>query len=675
MSVDDYREALPPATPLRGGEYALEDELGRGGFAITYAALDTELGRQAALKEFFPPGCGRDGLRVTVPAPLQEEFARARDAFAQEARALARFSHPHIVGVYATWSENETAYLALERIRGETLLARLERVGALPQTEVLAIAHQIGDALQVVHEAGLLHRDVTPGNIMLEPGDDALHTGRAVLLDFGLALESEAGVNTRALTRARAVGTPGYAAPEQWGRRPKTPAIDVYALAATLYHALSGTAPPPASDRAAGEELEPLAEFDPALAPWDDALTRGMALSVVHRLASVSDLLARLPHLDALRDGTITPDAFAPVVSVPPHLLDANAYTVPQTPIAYAPTAYVAHPGYESPRWAGALVGVAGRARDVAWSPDGQRVAVASDSRLLWVWSPNLSRFERRARARTIAAHTDWLRSVAWSPDGRYLVSGGADKTLRLWSSEFEYAPDTLEMGCEVSSLEWQVRPNTLFDPARGLTLGVGGSDGRTRLLRLANNELSREPIMLPGGSTPRYHGDAIWIRGIGWAEDGARLWSSGDDGMLRAWESGTGVGQGTATQGTLPMQTAAEFMAHPGGVRALAVSANGNQLATVGGYDALVKIWDSEGRLQRTLSGARGPLLAVTWIAPDVVAAGGRDRAVRLWDTQTGAQLAILPEHPAEVCCLAFSPVAPYLCAGSEREVWVWRL
>jgi len=250
--------ALASGTKLARGAFVLGDLLGAGGFGLTYRATETMLSRTVAIKEFFPFGSTRQEGVVRPPAGVNdEEWRTDLEAFRQEALALARFNHPAIVRAYAVWAENGTAYFAMEFLRGQSLQKRLDGGQPLPLGEALEIIESIGAALERVHEAGFLHRDIKPDNILL-------CEGRAVLIDFGTA-RAFAGDATTPMTQLL---TPGYAPLEQYGRRARFgPFTDVYALAATLYHALSGHAPPPATDRANGISLRPLDQTNPLVSP------------------------------------------------------------------------------------------------------------------------------------------------------------------------------------------------------------------------------------------------------------------------------------------------------------------------------------------------------------------------------------------------------------------------
>lgn len=193
------------------GRYLLEKQLGGGRLSAVFAARDPQ-GRAVALK------------RLTNPdAALVANFRR-------EVELLRRVSHPNIVPVLDAHVESEPHYYVMPLLEGESLEARVKREGALPLAEVGQIMAQVASALEVLHTLGIVHRDVTPANVMV------LKDGRAVLIDFSLA----AVIGTRGQA---GVGTPLYCAPEQWLGDVPAPSADVYALGGVAYYALSGRAP------------------------------------------------------------------------------------------------------------------------------------------------------------------------------------------------------------------------------------------------------------------------------------------------------------------------------------------------------------------------------------------------------------------------------------------------
>jgi serine/threonine protein kinase len=276
-----------PGTKLQGGAFSLGKILGQGGFGITYLGSDVRLRRAVAIKEFFPQGCSRCNGTVRAGGGLTvADFQSAKVRFLQEAQILAQFQHAGIVQVYASFEENNTAYMVMDFLKGKTLLKLLEQSGPIPEREAISYIARVGEALEVVHRANLLHRDVKPENIIVT--DD----GRVVLLDFGTAREF-AGGKTRQMT---AMLTVGYAPLEQYTGNARFGAFtDVYALGGTLYHLLTGTLPVPATDRVAGQALPPPHRLNSEVSQVvSDAVMWALEIKVDKRPQSVREFLQAL---------------------------------------------------------------------------------------------------------------------------------------------------------------------------------------------------------------------------------------------------------------------------------------------------------------------------------------------------------------------------------------------
>lgn len=198
--------------------YRIDGVLGRGSTAVVLRAHDVELDRPLALKLLF--------------ADLDDD-ARAR--FALEARAASRLAHPNVVQVFAAGDYDGRAYLAQELVDGLPLSSILELRGALSPEATADLGLQIAEALAAAEQAGVLHRDIKPGNILID--DD----GRAKLADFGLARILAAP--SRLTSDGTTLGTPHYMSPEQGAGEPLDARSDQYALGATLYHLLAGAPP------------------------------------------------------------------------------------------------------------------------------------------------------------------------------------------------------------------------------------------------------------------------------------------------------------------------------------------------------------------------------------------------------------------------------------------------
>ena len=287
---------LSPGACLATGEYRIEQPLGQGGFGITYRGIDTRLNRAVAVKEFFPEGCWRQGSTVVSAGRWNTDtYSSAKQKFLLEGQTLGQFNHPGIVRVFYYFEENNTAYMVMEYLRGKTLGELLQRQGKLSQNQALKLITKVAKALEILHQAQFLHRDIKPDNIML--ADD----GRVVLIDFGAARDFTTNCTARYTTTL----TPGYAPLEQYGRALKNGAFtDIYALGSTLYHLLTGQAPVSAIERAAGVELKTVKEIAPQISSHvSEAIALAMVMDVKERLQSVREFLELL-HLDSDKLGS-----------------------------------------------------------------------------------------------------------------------------------------------------------------------------------------------------------------------------------------------------------------------------------------------------------------------------------------------------------------------------------
>jgi hypothetical protein len=228
-------QQLQPGTYL--GEYRIESMLGQGGFGVTYKAFDTRLEKPVAIKEYLPSDWAIriDAETVGPRSPGdRDDYEWGLARFLDEARALARFEHPHINRVHRHMEAHGTAYLVLEYVEGEPLSALLRRERRLSPERVTRLIEELGTALVEVHRAGYVHRDIKPDNILLR------EDGRAVLVDFGAARQAIGG-RSRNIT---SVLTPGYAPVEQYDTRATDigPWTDIYALGMVAYRGVTGVA-------------------------------------------------------------------------------------------------------------------------------------------------------------------------------------------------------------------------------------------------------------------------------------------------------------------------------------------------------------------------------------------------------------------------------------------------
>ena len=286
---------LPCGTLLRD-RYLVGAALGEGGFGITYIGRDVTLDIRVAIKEYYPNGfTNRNNtvsLVVTAPvtADRKEFFEKGRASFLKEARALGKFSQePGIVNVRDFFEENNTVYIVMEYLNGITLKEHLKQSGPIRYSELLPMMLPLMRSLQKVHGAGLIHRDISPDNIMMV--GDSLK-----LLDFGAARSVSAEGNRSLSVMLK----PGYAPEEQYRSRGRQgPWTDVYALCATVYKCLTGVTPDDATERMYEDTLQPPSALGAAIPPAAEAaLMRGLAVLAKDRLQSVEELIDALLSAD-----------------------------------------------------------------------------------------------------------------------------------------------------------------------------------------------------------------------------------------------------------------------------------------------------------------------------------------------------------------------------------------
>lgn len=288
-SSDAPAYALAPGSTLRGGQYLIGRVLGQGGFGITYIGLDLQLERKVAIKEYFVMNhTTRDGA-VTKTLTWSKQAGAVPDgceAFLKEARKMAKISHvPQVARVLDTFNENATAYIVMEFVEGETLAAHIAHLGR-PMTwaEAEPIFLPAIEAMEQVHAMGVVHRDLSPDNLMLPP------EGGVRILDLGAAKD----LSTNRGASSVVVAKSGFSPLEQYGERGSSdPRTDVYAMCATLYYALTGKVPPMATDRLDEDTLD-LSLLDGVPAPVSRAVAAGLAVRKGDRPASMAALSAIL---------------------------------------------------------------------------------------------------------------------------------------------------------------------------------------------------------------------------------------------------------------------------------------------------------------------------------------------------------------------------------------------
>lgn len=322
---DPLRDQLIAATR---GEYEVLHELGRGGMAAVYLALDLALHRHVAIKVMIP------GL---------ESSAGMADRFLLEARTSAQLSHPNIVPIYAVRTTGELRYFVMKFVAGRSLDQVLAAEGPMAENLVRSILAQVGSALEHAHSRGVVHRDIKPANIMLD------EYGSAIVADFGIAKVSQAGSLTRT---GSTIGTPAYMSPEQCTGQPVTGATDQYALGCVAFELLTGR-PPFVHEEAVPVLLAHVSDAPPPIIPLCHGCPYPLAAAIERMLAKVpadrwptiAEAIESTDAMIPLADPTVRARlkqlaAAADMPSVPP---------LPSVPISPLPRPTVA-PAASSPR-------------------------------------------------------------------------------------------------------------------------------------------------------------------------------------------------------------------------------------------------------------------------------------------------------------------------------------
>ena len=708
----------PPPGPSGGGKrlgrFELLAKLGQGACGSVWRAYDPALNRVVALK---------------VPHPGAVGSAEAVERFRREARTAAALRHPGIVTVHDVAAIDGTPVLVQDFLDGESLRDRLA-AGRVPPAEAAGIAAGVADALHYAHRAGAVHRDVKPANIMI------CRDGRAVLVDFGLALQ-EGGTLTLTAD-GQVVGTPAYMAPEQASGDSHAvgPAADVYALGAVFYEMLAGR--PPFADTRAATLLRRVIEDDPpsprAVAPdvprdLETVCLRAMAKEPHRRYPTAAALAADLRRFLSGESVHARPagPAERAVVWARRHPTRAALATV--SVVAAVALAGVAVVGWynakldrayqalddqhretesayyfgrlalASREWAGGNVGrvrqllddcppglrgwewsyLDGLTRrdlmtlkhftenepsrqlaDVAYSPDGTRLATASWDGKARVWD---------AAGAMVAEFVtcEWgLQSVAWHPDGRRLATGDILGRVAVWDAA------TGALLHEFRLPDGRTVYRVAFSPD-GRHLAAGGGDGPWEIsdrarkpgaVRVWDHESGREVRTLGGFAQA--------VTGLAYHPSGDRLATAegaigtmgavGRPGLLTVWDA--------ATWGKVR-----EFRGHDGPLTAVAYSPDGSRLATAS-WDRTVMLWDGDtGRPTNTLSGHRDWVRGLAF-SPDGqhVAAAGADATVTVHAVATGRQVRRFRGHTQGVTGVSYSPDGSRLAScSSDKTAKVW--
>jgi eukaryotic-like serine/threonine-protein kinase len=616
--------------------YRIIGVVGRGGFGAVYKAQDTRAaGQLVAVKEM-----SKEGLSP-------QQIAEATGTFKREALILSGLAHPNLPRIYDHFVDDRRWYIIMDFIEGETLEELLLKAtgGYFLVERVLEIGIRLCGVLEYLHsqQPPVIFRDLKPANIMLTPA------GSLYLIDFGVARRFKLGKARDTIP----FGSPGYAAPEQYGSAQTTPLSDIYSLGVTLYQMLTGIDPAQSPFQFAPLQLPGQA----MPAGLDSLITQMLEIDETRRPPDVSSVKRELQHIAAQQDHSLQSATFP--TQQPGAVLQHPAATMSPGVAHLAPVSPLR--SHVTPARGFIFSTCRGHAnviRAVAWSPDGQNIASASDDATARVWDAASGR-----RIFTYLNHDSEVFAVAWSPDGQHIASGGWDQTVLVWDAVHS-ARGAASLLRWLKSLELLVgiRDFTYRSHTAQVYAVAWSPDGQC-IASAGNDHTVQVWQALTGRNITTYagHTDLVWS--LAWSPDGKYIASGGSDHSLRIWNVHTG-------------RKVFINRHHSNVVHSVAWSPDGRYIAS-GNSDAKVHVWEvSSGRYLLTYHGHADVVRAVAW-APggSHIASGSSDTAVHVWQAMTGQAVFAYHGHTDIVHAVAWSPDGQRLAsASSDRTIQVWQ-
>ncbi|QQE67107.1 hypothetical protein GFS31_38190 [Leptolyngbya sp. BL0902] len=620
--------------PKLRGRYRPLKLIGRGGFGRTYFALDTDrLNQRCVIKQFAPQNQGT------------KSFLKAVQLFEQEAVRLNELGeHPQIPHLLAYFEQNKYLYLVQQMIAGRTLFQEVAVKGPYEDQDVRNLLEDLLPVLTFIHSRGVIHRDITPANIMRRKAD-----GVPILIDFGVAKQFSEAVMYEPGTR---IGTEGYAPMEQLRSGQAYPSSDLYSLGVTCLHGLTGCRPEDLYSPLEGRWVwqERLQQMGRTLSPGLVDILNGMTKDLVsERYQTAQDVLSdlqRLPKLSGSVPGwrsTASPDSLFTGLPKPPMSGPGERAglslptTVLPSPLGL-PGAEVSPPMPPPSNPIQPHPTHSERSTPLIPSPQSPQLpppipTSAPPSGPGW------------QEVRRLTEHQSWVVTVAFNAKRPLLVSGSLDKTVRIWDWQTGQVLHTL------TAHDRGV--NGVAMGSGGQVLASCGDDATVKVWNLSNCALLH---VLKG------HLRDVTTVAIG--SQGFLLASGSEDRTIRLW---------TLDRGNL-VKT---LVGSAGMVKSVAWALDDSLLIS-GGLDNTVRLWNPQTAVSsHTLSGHANTVNQVA-VSPNHqwIASASKDRTVRLWHLPNGDPGPILQGHTQEVNTVAFFPDSQRLVSGgSDGTLRIWRI